>query len=51
MFVIVWSIWKYRNNVIFKNFDAQPAYTITLAVKLFDGMRSIMLCLESLFRR
>lgn len=34
-FFIVWSIWKYMNSVIFRDFDAKATYIITLVVSLF----------------
>lgn len=38
IFVISWSIWLQRNNVI-SNLDAQLEHVSNLAVKLFDDMR------------
>lgn len=37
--VIVWSIWLYRNNVIFRDFGVQPAHVIDFAVHLFEDTR------------
>lgn len=36
---ITWSIWTYRNNVVFRMLKAKPGHIINLAVNLFDDMR------------
>lgn len=37
--IIVWSIWTFRNKVIFRNSCVKTAHVINITVKLFDDMR------------
>lgn len=39
IFVMTWSIWTYRNGVIFRKHSVQPGHTIKLVVNLFEYMR------------
>lgn len=48
--VAAWSIWAYRNNVIFNNSDAKPTHIINLAVKILNRLDTIILHVEFLAR-
>lgn len=43
IFVMTWSLWTYRNNMIFRKHNVQPVHIINLVVKLFDEWNSIIL--------
>lgn len=37
--VIVWPMWIYRNNIVFRNFSPQPGYVINLTINFYKYMR------------